>query len=112
MTSDYDKFHQNRVNLVIHIVAVPVFVICIVASIWMLISGEILISLLLLLGPVLSLAVQGFGHKKETVPPEPFKSPGDFVRRIFTEQFFRFWVFVFSGSWSRALKASRAQRGA
>ena len=110
MTPDFEKVHRNPVNLVIHIIAVPLFVICMVSAVWMLASGKVLVSLLLLLGPLLSLAVQGLGHRMEAVPPEPFHGPADFVRRIFREQFYGFWVFVFSGSWSKTIKAAR-QRG-
>lgn len=104
MSSDYQKFHRNPVNLVIHIIAVPVFVICTISAIWMLVAGDILVALLLLLGPVLSLAAQARGHKLEAVPPEPFNGPLDFIRRIFMEQFYRFWVFVFTGAWFKAVR--------
>lgn len=110
MNSDYDRFHQSRINLLIHIVAVPLFVISLVLALRAIFLGEMLVSMLLFLAPLLSLAAQGYGHKLEAVPPEPFKGAGDFVRRILSEQFFRFWTFVLSGGWFKALKSSETQR--
>jgi hypothetical protein len=96
VSSDYARFHQNRKNLLIHILAVPLFVVCLVTSVWLLVSGQYLSALLWFLGTVLSLALQGVGHKLEPVPPEPFHGPLNFLQRILLEQFYRFWVFVLS----------------
>ncbi|MDH3589971.1 MAG: terminase, partial [Gammaproteobacteria bacterium] len=57
-------------------------------------------------GNLLSLVAQGKGHKLEPVPPEPFAGRGDFLQRILSEQFGRFWVFLFRGGWSRVLRGS------
>lgn len=51
---------------------------------------------------LLVVVVQGIGHGKEDVKPEPFLSPFDFLARFFTENFFTFWRFVFSGKWHDA----------
>ena len=61
-----------------------------------------------LLGPALSLAAQGAGHKREPSPPLPFAGPGDFVTRILSEQFYKFPKYVLTGGWSRALGADEA----
>lgn len=111
MASDYDRFHTNPVNLLIHIVAVPFFVVGVLLALWCLASGQVLAGALWLLVPGLSLALQGIGHKREALPPEPFRGALDFVRRIFLEQFYRFWVFVFSGGWSRNLRARQESHG-
>ena len=60
-----------------------------------------------LLLPLISISVQGAGHKQEPNPPLPFDGPADFVKRIFSEQFYRFPKFVLSGDWLRALRSSR-----
>ncbi|MDH3654543.1 MAG: DUF962 domain-containing protein [Myxococcales bacterium] len=104
---DYPRFHKNRTNLLLHIVVVPLFVLGIVYAVVAAIQGRWLAALLSLLLPLISLAIQGVGHKKEPNPPLPFEGPGEFVTRIFTEQFYRFPKFVLSGEWLRALRASR-----
>jgi len=104
---DYPRFHKNRTNLLLHIVVVPLFVLGVVYAVVAAIQGRWLAALLSLLLPLISLAIQGVGHKKEPNPPLPFEGPGEFVTRIFTEQFYRFPKFVLSGEWLRALRASR-----
>ena len=104
---DYPRFHKNRTNLLLHIVVVPIFVLGVIYSVVAAIQGRWLAAALSLLLPLVSLAIQGVGHKKEPNPPLPFEGPGEFVTRIFTEQFYRFPKFVLSGEWLRALRASR-----
>jgi len=104
---DYEKFHKNHTNLLLHIVMVPLFVLGVVYAVVAASQGRWLAALLSLLLPVFSLAVQGVGHKKEPNPPLPFDGPGEFLTRIFTEQFYRFPKFVLSGDWLRAVRSSR-----
>ena len=104
MDKEYPRFHRNRTNLLIHIVAVPIFI----AGVGGLVVGGFLInSTLMIAGPVamvLSLAAQGRGHKLEQIPPKPFTGPGNFLFRIFREQFVTFPWFVVSGGLSTALR--------
>ena len=111
MASDYGRYHQNPVNLLIHMVAVPVFMIGLVSGVGFLISGRALLALLCFLGPVSSLAVQAIGHKMEPVKAEPFQGPLNFLQRIFLEQFYRYWVFVFSGAWFRTIQVKLGSNG-
>jgi hypothetical protein len=111
LASDYGRNHQNPANLLIHMVAVPLFVASFAYGIWLLISDRALLALLCFLGPIASLAAQGIGHKMEPVPAEPFRGPLNFLQRIFLEQFYRYWVFVFSGAWFRTIQASRGRHG-
>jgi hypothetical protein len=104
---DYPRFHKNKTNLLLHIVMVPVFVVGVVYALWAALQGRWLAAVLALLLPLVSIAIQGAGHKKEPNPPLPFEGPGDFVKRIFSEQFYRFPKFVFSGEWLRAVRSSR-----
>jgi hypothetical protein len=104
---DYPRFHKNRTNLLLHIVVVPLFVLGVVYAVVAAFQGRWFAALLSLLLPVFSLAVQGAGHKKEPNPPLPFDGPGEFLTRIFTEQFYRFPKFVLSGDWLRAVRSSR-----
>jgi hypothetical protein len=104
---DYPRFHKNRTNLLLHIVVVPLFVLGVVYAVVAAFQGRWFAALLSLLLPVFSLAVQGAGHKKEPNPPLPFDGPGEFLTRIFTEQFYGFPKFVLSGDWLRAVRSSR-----
>jgi hypothetical protein len=111
MNSDYERFHRNRTNLVLHIVAVPLFAVCFLASAWFFLNGNFLTGILLLAGAAIPLAVQGYGHRLEAIPPEPFHGPGNFLKRIFAEQFFGFWAFLFSGGWASALRGPERHGG-
>jgi hypothetical protein len=95
---DYDQYHQDRNNLFLHLVAVPLF--------WL---GLVLIGVFaagavgwgwavagLLLLPV-SLALQGAGHKREKKPSVPFSSPGNAMARLVVEQLVTFPRYVVSG---------------
>src|SRR6266496_1617812 len=100
----YPKYHQSRPNLLIHIVAVPLFLVGTVSllaaiaqlSLWLLVVAVGCI--------VAALALQGRGHRLEAVPPEPFSGPLNFVSRLLLEQWLTFPRFVFSGgvAWSIA----------
>ena len=103
----YPKYHQSRPNLLIHIVAVPLFLIGTIA----LVGAIAQLSLLLLVVAVgcilLAVALQGRGHRLEPVPPEPFSGPLNFVSRLFFEQWVTFPRFVLSGGWLAALRKAR-----
>ena len=104
--NDYPRFHQDRMNLAIHIVAVPAFVVGALGALWTLAAGRWLAAAALALLPVLSVAAQGVGHRREVTPPIPFRGPADIVARILTEQFYRFPRFVLSGGWLRAWRGN------
>jgi hypothetical protein len=94
---------QNRTNLLLHIVAVPMFVFAhmlllgaLFTTWWLAIAGVALIAV--------SLWLQKIGHPLEQQPVIPFESRGDFVRRLYAEQFINFWRFLFSGRWYAALR--------
>jgi hypothetical protein len=99
--------HRNTTNLIIHIFAVPLFVL-----------GHVLLVAGLLVNPwflagatlsiVVSLAAQRYGHSLEDKPVQSFTSAGDFVRRLYAEQFCNFWRFLLSGQWYASVKSSRS----
>jgi hypothetical protein len=102
--------HTNRANLLIHLVAVPLFVLGhLVAAIgivslagWAVVVG---------LGSiVLSLVLQKGGHALEPTPVHAFSSTRDVIRRLYAEQFCNFWRFLFSGQWYASFR--RAKPGA
>ena len=103
----YAKYHQARTNLLIHIIAVPLFLLGTVA----LVAAVLQVSILFLIVGggciVVAVALQGRGHRLEPVPPEPFTRPLNFVSRLFLEQWVTFPRFVISGGWGVALRKVR-----
>ena len=98
----YPRYHQSRPNLLLHIIVVPVFLLGTVAfvaaiarALWLPAAGGVL-------AMVSSMALQGLGHRREPVPPEPFEGPLNAVLRIVCEQWITFPRFVASGGWHRA----------
>ena len=103
----YPKYHQSRPNLLIHIVAVPLFLFGTAALVGAIVR---LSPLLLAIGVgciVVAVVLQGRGHRLEAVPPEPFSGPLNFVSRLFFEQWVTFPRFVLSGGWLEALRKAR-----
>lgn len=96
--------HRNATNLVIHIIAVPMFVMghllllaSFVSAWWLAVGGLLCI--------VVSVALQGYGHSLEQQRVHPFTGARDFLRRLYAEQFCNFWRFLLSGQWYRSLTA-------
>lgn len=102
----YPRYHRSRFNLLLHIVLVPLFLLSTLAFLRAILQHTWLAALLALGGMLLSIALQGRGHRHEPVPPEPFAGPGDAISRIFLEQWITFPRFVLSGGWLRALRDS------
>ena len=104
----YSRYHQSRFNLLLHIVLVPLFLMSNVAVLVAFFQRSWLVGIGALVLMVFSVALQGRGHRKEPVPPEPFTSPSNAVSRIFLEQWVTFPRFVLSGGWLRALRQRSA----
>ena len=102
----YPRYHRSRVNLLLHIVLVPVFVLGNVVLLVALAQRSWLAVLVALVAMVVSVALQGSGHRREATPPEPFSSTANAVARIFCEQWVTFPRFVLSGGWYRALRTA------
>ena len=101
--------HKNAKNLVIHIFAVPLFVVghllllaAVLFTWWLSMAG--------LLFVIVSLALQRFGHSLERQQVPPFAGTRDFVRRLYAEQFCNFWRFLFFGQWWASLNAHDGRR--
>jgi hypothetical protein len=101
------RVHKNDLNLLIHIIAVPLFVfghVLLVAGIfinpWLLVGAFVII--------VVSLVAQTIGHSLEQTQLATFAGPGDLLRRVYAEQFCNFWRFLFSGQWYASFKARRS----
>jgi hypothetical protein len=100
----YPRVHRSRTNLLIHIVVVPLFVLGNVALIVALLLRSLPLGAVSLVTMLVSVALQGRGHKQEQVPPEPFTGAANAISRIFLEQWVTFPRFVLSGKWLRALR--------
>jgi Protein of unknown function (DUF962) len=103
--TDYRSFHQSRANLLLHIVAVPLFLIANISLVLALLQGYWTKALVALVVMLLAFAVQAVGHGKESNPSIPFASPANAFGRIFVEQWINFPRYVLSGGWWRALRA-------
>lgn len=103
--SDYPAKHRDRVNLVLHLVAVPLFIVG-----TLLLVGAVLrragLGIALSLGCLLvAVVVEGRGHAREREAPTPFAGPLDFASRFVVEQWITFPRFVLTGAWSRNFRA-------
>jgi hypothetical protein len=101
---DYPTSHGSRLNLLLHIVVVPLFVAANVGLIVGMLAGSWRWMLVSLLTMVVSFGLQGLGHRTEPVRPLPFRGIGEAVARILLEQWITFPRFVMSGGWLRAMQ--------
>jgi hypothetical protein len=99
----YARGHADRGNLLIHLLAVPLFIAAAFLLAAALVQARWLAAAGWLAGIGLSLALQAIGHQRERLPPEPFSGPLDFLARILAEQFYRFPRLLLSGRWLRNL---------
>ncbi|HET9484974.1 MAG TPA: Mpo1-like protein [Xanthomonadales bacterium] len=99
----YARNHRDPTSLVLHMVGVPMFVAGVLAGLRLALAGFLAGSVFALTVAVAGFALQGLGHRREQVPPEPFDGPADFLARVFVEQFYTFPRFVLSGGWLRNL---------
>jgi phage terminase small subunit len=99
----YDRNHRDRLNLVLHFVAVPAFIAGVLSSLRLATLGLFAPAAVMLGVAALAFLVQGIGHRREAEAPIPFSGPLDVVGRILVEQFITFPRFVFTGGWARNL---------
>lgn len=100
----YPRYHRSRFNLLLHIVVVPVFLLGNVMLIVAMLQRSWLVAGLGAVAMIASMALQGIGHRREPVPPEPFTSSLNAVMRILCEQWITFPRFLVSGGWLQALR--------
>lgn len=109
---DYSRGHQDRTNLLLHVLTVPLFWagnIALVAGAATRSPAAALIGLAMTLS---ALVAQGRGHRREHVPPRPFHGPIDFVARFMTEQWLTFPRYVATGAFARAWREAGGSAGA
>jgi hypothetical protein len=106
--SDYTAKHRDRGNLLLHIVAVPLFQLATIALLYGVARGRAAVVVVALVGMGLAVLVQGRGHRREAETPTPFAGAGDFVTRFVAEQWVTFPRFVLSGGWARNLRRAHS----
>jgi len=102
----YSRYHCSRANLALHIAVVPIFLLANIGLLVALLRGAWPATAACVIAMVLSVALQGKGHGKEHVPPEPFTGVSNAITRIFLEQWVTFPRFVVSGAWAKAWRES------
>ena len=102
---DYERVHADRRNLRIHLFAVPLFDIAFPIGLIFLALGEFILVAVSILLAIGSMALQKIGHSIEVIEARPFSGPLNFLQRWFSEQYFRFPMFVITGRWLRSYKA-------
>ncbi|MCD5997140.1 DUF962 domain-containing protein [Pseudomonas sp. CDFA 602] len=100
----YARNHQHPTNLVLHLIAVPLFVITALLILDGLFSFSFSSIAIGVIGLIAALGVQRHGHSLEQHASEPFSDRNDAIKRLLTEQFVTFPRFVLSGGWWQAWK--------
>lgn len=98
----YINFHGSKKNLLIHIFAVPIFLMANTALIVGLLTINLALCLMAILMMALSLAAQAKGHGTEKMPSIPFNGAANAAMRLLIEQWINFPRFVLSGRWWKA----------
>src|SRR5215475_1392730 len=101
--SDYSAKHRNRANLLIHIAAVPLFQLGSLLVVWGIFAYTLSVAIGGVVLALVSVALEGRGHRLEAEAPVPFDGVADFLSRFVAEQWITFPRFVLSGGWYRNL---------
>lgn len=99
---NYANQHEHPTNLLLHLIAVPLFLLSLallLIGLWHL--GFVPLTLGAI-GLYAALALQAHGHRLERQQAAPFTSKSDACKRLLLEQFVTFPRFLFSGGWWRA----------
>ena len=106
----YLKNHQSKLNLLLHIVAVPLFLVANIGMVWALFAASWASMVGFASAMLMSLFLQGRGHRMEQQAPAPFTGLGNALARILLEQWITFPRFVVTGQWWRALRRAAPGR--
>jgi len=102
----YRRLHGNRLNLLVHLLMVPQFIIACAGLLLAIALRHLELGILWGSVALLSIVGQNVSHLFERHPQEAYRGPADFIERWFVEQFYTFPRFVLSGEWWRAFKES------
>ena len=86
----YSHVHAHRTNLLIHLVAVPLFILAHIGLVAAIAYRKPLSALTCVGVASASLGLQRKGHALEVQAPEPFCSVWNFATSLYTELFFSF----------------------
>ncbi|HSN71961.1 MAG TPA: Mpo1-like protein [Steroidobacteraceae bacterium] len=100
----YAAQHRNRLNLLVHLLMVPQFVIACAGLLIAIAVAHAELAKLWASIALLSFLGQYVGHLFEEHHDEPVRGFADGVFRWFTEQFYVFPKFVLSGHWWRSFR--------
>ncbi|MEM7061747.1 MAG: terminase [Cyanobacteria bacterium P01_B01_bin.77] len=111
--NSYAQVHTHRTNLLIHSVAVPLFILAHIGLVAAISYRKPLPALTCVGVVAASLGLQRKGHALEEQAPEPFSSGWNFAARLYTEQFYTFPKFLLSREFQQAWLAaySNVQEG-
>ena len=102
----YLRAHGDRRNLLIHVIAVPLFIGSFASLIVFIVRGDYVLAVIATIPVFIAMALQARGHALEAQAPVPFSGPGNFLKRWFMEQFLIFPLFFLTGRWWRQYKSS------
>lgn len=108
--SGYAANHQDPVNLALHLLAVPLFLLGVALLLIGILDLHALLLGLGMIGILASLTLQACGHKREAQAPEPFSDRSDALLRLLAEQFVTFPRFLLGGGWLRAWRRRPARQ--
>lgn len=98
----YHRYHQSKINIAIHLFAVPLFIAACIS----LIVSLVFFNLPLLFGSICTLLVamvlQAVGHRQEPLAPEKFTGASNFILRLLFEQFITFPKFIWTSNITRS----------
>jgi phage terminase small subunit len=100
----YADNHRHPANLVLHLIAVPMFILAALLILDGLCSLSFSSIAIGVIGLIAALGFQRHGHTLEQQSAESSSDRGDAVKRLLVEQFVTFPRFVLSGAWWRAWK--------
>ncbi|MEJ2529776.1 MAG: terminase [Gammaproteobacteria bacterium] len=104
---DFSTYHASRRNLIIHLFAVPTFIIGLILFVYGLVNLGLIETLDAILIMAISLGVQSYGHSNEEVRSSSFAGPIDALTRILLEQLINYPRFLLTGKWYAALRTSK-----
>ena len=104
---DFGNYHASRINLIIHVFAVPTFIIGIMLFVYGLVNLRLIETLDAVLIMAISLGIQSYGHSNEEIRSAPFAGPIDALTRILIEQLINYPRFLLTGKWYTALRTSK-----
>jgi hypothetical protein len=107
--NSYAYVHTHRTNLLIHLVAVPLFILAHVGLFAAIAYRKPLPALTCVGLAVVSLGLQRKGHALEAQAPEPFSNGWNFATRLYTEQFYTFPKFLLSGDFQKNWLGTQSQ---